>query len=311
MEITIILSSPRSGSSWLSRVVRCIPDHSVFTHNTYTTQFLYSLYPIKSVNPFGDDGIGDPGWLASLLKPWRVRRVRSYIESRAAGKPIVLISPTLSNFLPLLKEAFPDARYVHFQRNPLDTIASMKKFLAKNDCGGFIDRYRAHAYGGRIFAMRSACIHTLHRLRWMRLIHRGYLGVRPGGFQDAARYSLVDFLSWYYTANQRDILDGLADIPASRQVGIHYEKLVEHYDEEVAKLLNFMIGDKEKPEIPHSHDGVRSGAVGRCNELFDDNELELIRSFLRTNAPKSVLQTYRLETPHSVVDEQWIKQETS
>ncbi|EMI17643.1 hypothetical protein RMSM_05412 [Rhodopirellula maiorica SM1] len=310
MEITIILSSPRSGSSWLSRVVRCIPDHSVFTHNTYTTQFLYSLYPMKSVNPFCDDGITRSGLVDSLLKPWRVRRVRSYIESRAAGNPTVLISPTLSNFLPLLKAAFPDARYVHFQRNPLDTIASMKKFLAKNDCGGFIDRYRAHAYGGRIFATRSASIHMLHRLRWMRLIHRGYLGVRPSGFQDAARYSLVDFLSWYYTANQRDILNGLADIPDSRQVAIHYEKLVEHYDDEVAKLLEFMIGDQEKPEIPHSHDGVRSGAVGRSKELFDTSELEQIHSFLLANAPQRVLQSYGIATPLSIDDERWIKQET-
>ncbi len=311
MEITIILSSPRSGSSWLSRVVRSIPDHSVFTHNTYTTQFLYSLYPIKSVNPFSDDGIARPGVVDSLLKPWRVRRVRSYIESRASGNPIVLISPTLSNFLPLLKEAFPEARYVHFQRNPLDTIASMKNFLAKNDCGGFIDRYRAHSYGGRFFAMRSACIHTLHRLRWMRLVHRGYLGVRPGGFQQAARYSLVDFLSWYYTANQRDILAGLADIPESRQVAIHYEKLVESYDDEVAKLLEFMIGDQEKPEIPHSHDGVRSGAVGRSKELFDEAQLEQIRSFLLTNAPQRVLQTYGLATANSTAEQHRITQETS
>ena len=227
MDITIILSSPRSGSSWLSRVVRCIPDHSVFTHNTYTTQFLYSLYPVQSFNPWADDGITKRKLLDPVLDPWRIHRVRSHIFSRAGGNPIVLISPTLSNFLPILKAAFPDARYVHFQRNPLDTIASMKKFLAKNDCGGFMDRYRAHSYGGRFFATRSATIHMLHRLRWLRLAHRGYLGARPGGFQSAAKYSLIEFLSWYYTANQRDIVDGLADIPESRQLNIHYEKLVE------------------------------------------------------------------------------------
>lgn len=311
MEITIILSSPRSGSSWLSRVVRCIPEHSVFTHNTYTTQFLYSLYPLKSLNPFSDDGLAGAGRVESLLQPWRVRRVRSYIESRASGHPIVLISPTLSNFLPLLKAAFPDARYVHFQRNPLDTIASMKKFLAKNDCGGFTARYRAHSYGGRFFALRSASIHMLHRLRWMRLIHPGYLGVRPSGFQDAAQSSLVDFLSWYYSANQRDIIEGLADIPAPRQLDIHYEKLVAGYDEEVAKLLDFMIGDQEKPQTPHSHDGVRKGTIGRCKEMFDDSELELIHSFLLAHAPQRVLQAYGLTTLNSLADTQWIKQETS
>jgi hypothetical protein len=144
----------------------------------------------------------------------------------------------------------------------------------------------------------------------MRLAHRGYLGVRPGGFQDSAKFDLVEFLSWYYTANQRDILDGLADIPESRQISIHYEKLVEEYDDEVAKLLNFMIGDDNKPEIPRSHDGVRKGAVGRRNQFFDDEELQRIRTFLLANAAQRVLQPYALATSDSADDEQLVEQGT-
>lgn len=173
-----------------------------------------------------------------------------------------------------------------------------------------MDRYRAHSYGGRRFAARSATIHMVHRLRWMRLIHPGYLGVRPGGFQDAAKFSLVEFLSWYYTANQRDILNGLEDIPESRQLGIHYEKLVEHYDDEVAKLLTFMIGDDEKPEIPRSHDGVRTGAVGRRNQFFDERELEVIRRFLSDNAPRRVLEPYGLSAQGASQDEELVQQAT-
>jgi hypothetical protein len=259
----------------------------VFTHNTFTTQFLYTLYPFRSGNPWGDDSI-KPSWMDS----WRVGRVRSHIESRADGKPIVLISPTLSNFLPLISKAFPEAQYVHFQRNGFDTVASMKKFMAKNDCGGFWDRYREHSYGGKLFATRGAVIHTAHRLRWMRLIHRGYLGLRPGGFQSATKYSMAEFLAWYYCANQRDIINGLREIPEDRKLNMHYEKLVDEFDTESAKLLQFMTGSDDEYDIPRPHDGVKTGAVGRRSQFFEGEELECIRDFLLANAPQEVLDPY-------------------
>lgn len=285
--VTIILSSPRSGSSWLSRVVRCIPDHSVFTHNTFTTQFLYTLYPLGSANPWGDDSIKP-----SFLDGWRTKRVRSHIESRADGNPIVLISPTLSNFLPILNQAFPEAQYVHFQRNPYDTIASMRKFMAKNDCGGFWDRYREHSYGGKLFATRGAVIHSAHRWRWKRLIHSGYLGLRPGGFQSATKYSMAEFLTWYYCANQRDIIEGLKNIPADRRLDVHYENMVDDFDHQSSRLLQFMTGGNETYDIPRPHDGVRTGAVGRRTQFFDDTELTLVRDFLLDHAPSEVLEPY-------------------
>lgn len=279
-------------------MVRCVPDHSVFTHNTFTTQFLYSLYPLHSVNPWGDDSISP-----SLLDRWRVGRVRSHIESRAGGNPIVLISPTLSNFLPLLSKAFPEAQYVHFQRNAFDTIASMKKFMAKNDCGGFWDRYREHSYGGRLFATRGALIHTVHRLRWMRLKYPGYLGLRPGGFQSATKMSLIEFFAWYYSANQRDIVNGLREIPDDRKLGIHYEQMVENFDDESARLLKFLTGGDAQYDIPRPHDGVKQGTVGRRNQFYDEQELAVIRDFLLANAPPSVLQPYGIVADSSPKDE--------
>ena len=287
VRVTVILSSPRSGSSWLSRVVRCVPNHSVFTHNTFTTQFLYTLYPLRSANPFGDDSIS-----SSWLDGWRVRRIQNHIEARSGGNPIVLISPTISNFLPLITKAFPDANYVHFQRNGFDTIASMKKFMAKNDCGGFWDRYREHSYGGKIFATRGALVHSAHRLRWSRLVHRGYLGLRPGGFQSATKFSMAEFLAWYYCANQRDIINGLADVPNDRKLSMHYEQLVDDFDEQSARLLRFMTGGDETYDIPRPHDGVKTGAVGRRTQFFDDQELDVIRGFLLQHAPQEVLEPY-------------------
>jgi hypothetical protein len=214
-----------------------------------------------------------------------------------------LISPTLANFLPLLSKAFPDARYVHFQRNPLDTIASMKKFQAKNDCGGFRDRYREHSYGGRLYATRSGLIHVAHRFRWRSLVHPGYLGVRPGGFQGAAKLSLVEFLSWYYSANQRDIVNGIAAVPESRKARIHYEHLVNDYDQELSGLLDFVVGGDRAFEIPRSHDGVRTGAVGRRKQFFDDQQLEVIRDYLSRHAPEQVLRPYGLGATGPPTDE--------
>ncbi|NND95735.1 MAG: sulfotransferase [Pirellulaceae bacterium] len=303
MQVTIVLSSPRSGSSWLSRVVRCIPDHCVFTHNTFTTQFLYLLYPFRSANAWGDDGICRRKLTDTLIDPLRIRSMRSHIAKKAAGKPVILLSPTLSNYSPLISRVFPDARYVHFQRNPLDTIASMKKFLAKNDCGGFLDRYREHFYGGRIYATRSGLVHVGHKFRWRNLIHPGYLGVRPTGFQSATKLSLVQFLSWYYSANQRDIVTALAQVPESRQIDMHYEQLVGDYDNSMARLLDFIIGPHRDFETPLSHDGVKQGTIGRRKQTYSAEELKAIRNFIIDHAPEKVLKPYGLDREGSKADD--------
>jgi hypothetical protein len=248
-------------------------------------------------NPWGDDSIS-----TSPLDRWRIGRVRSHLEARANGQPIVLISPTLSNFLSILSKAFPEAQYVHYQRNPFDTVASMKKFMAKNGNGGFWKRYRDHSYGGRIFAMRGALVHTVHRWRWMRLNHHGYLGLRPGGFQAATQLSLAEFLAWYYCANQRDIVAGLKEIPEDLKLHMHYEQMVADFDQESSRLLQFMTRSEQKYDIPRPHDGVRTGAVGRRNDFFDADELDLIREFLLANAPPEVLQPYGISADRSPAD---------
>ena len=302
MRVSVILSSPRSGSSWLSRVVRCIPDHHVFTHNTFTTQFLYLLYPLRSANGWGDDGIDRRAWTDSLLDPLRIRVMRSHIERKAAGKPVILLSPTLSNYLPLISRVFPEANYIHLQRNPLDSIASMKKFLAKNDCGGFWDRYQEHSYGGRVYAARSALVHVAHRFRWRSLIHPGYLGMRPAGFQSASKYSLVEFLSWYYSANQRDIVQALASVAEHQKLNLHYESLVGDYDTSISGMLDFIVGPDRNFDIPRPHDGIKQGTIGKRTKFYDADELDTIRNFLLTHAPEQVLRPYGLDRNGSIDD---------
>jgi len=256
---------------------------------------LYLLHPLRSANGWGDDGIGTPGRIDSIVDPFRVWLVRRHIRARSAGRPVILLSPTLANYLPLITRVFPDAKFVHLQRNPLDTIASMKKFLAKNACGGFWDRYRDHRYGGRLFATRSALVHRSHQFRWRSLIHPGYLGVRPAGFQAAAKRPLAAFLSWYYCANQRDILAGLSGQPASRRRTLHYEQMVSDYPEAIGGLMDFICGSDRQFDTPRPHDGVKSGTVGRRKQYYDEDEIQIIRNFLIDHAPREVLVPYGLD----------------
>ncbi len=260
------------------------------------------LYPLRSANGWGDDGISRRVITDTMIDPMRIRCMRSHIEKKSAGKPVILLSPTLSNYAPLISRVFPDARYVHFQRNPLDTIASMKKFLAKNDCGGFLDRYREHSYGGRVYATRSGLVHMAHKFRWRSLIHPGYLGVRPGGFQAASKLSLVEFLSWYYSANQRDIVAALALVPQARQLDVHYEQLVNEYEPTMSRLLDFVVGPHRNFEIPRPHDGVKQGAIGRRKQLYSDDEIETICNFIIDHAPEKVLKPYGLDRDGSTAE---------
>jgi len=192
---------------------------------------------------------------------------------------VVLISPTLSNYLPLLQRTFPGAKHVLYQRDALDTIASMKGFLARNQ-DGIISRYKRYTYAGRLGACKAVAIHLFHRLRWTRCKSRGYLGARPAGFQKAAGLPLVEFLSWYYTANQRSIQQAMSTLPEDRTLTVHYEDIVTNYRDEIARLLQFIGVDAMPREVPEPRDGVKTSAIGRHKAVFDVAEIRAIRNYL-------------------------------
>ena len=279
-DAVIVVSTPRSGSSWLSRILRAHPELHVYTHNTNSTQILYLLYPTKTFNPFGDDDIENTDGSVSFLKKLRVRMVKAYYRNSDPNRRLVLASPTNVEFLPLLMQVFPNARYVHLKRNHLDVIASFRKFLEYNGQNGFWDRYRKLRHRGHLQAGRTALAHLFHSLRWISLKTPGYVGTRPSGFQKATSLPLLEFLSWYDVRLEEQIERALESVPDDRRHTVTYEGLVLNYEMELRRLLQFMGVNIVREHLQKTSINIRPGGVGRYKKLFNKDELEVVSRYL-------------------------------
>jgi hypothetical protein len=276
----IIVSTPRSGSSWLSRILRAHPGLYVYTHNTNNTQLLYLLYPLKTFNPFGDDTIGDGALSEKLLKSIRVRIVSKYYRSTSPDRKLTLASPTNVGFLPLLMDVFPNAKYVHLKRNPLDVIASFRSFLNDNANADFKKRFKETRYRGLLPASLRSLAHLFHNMRWLRVSGRGYVGTRPPGFQKSAKLPLLEFLTWYYFRLEAQIEEALAQIPADRKYEVTYEGLVTNHEAELKGLVEFMGVDFLEEHLQKTSGGIRTGGVSRHKQHFSEKELDEVRRYV-------------------------------
>jgi hypothetical protein len=286
-ETVVVLSTPRSGSSWLSRILRDHPDLQVYTHNTFHTQMLYMLYPARMLNPFGDDAVERVAASGGVAGAIRARVARRYFARRANGQTIVLASPTTVEFLPLLARVFPAARLVHLRRSPVDVISSFKKFQMANAATGLAARYAKHRHQGAISAVRAAGAHLFHSLRWARVAAPGYIGTRPSGFQAAASMPPVDFLCWYYNRLEEQIEGALASVPESRRFEITYEGLVSRCEEELTGLFDFM-GVRALPEhLARAARGVRPRESSPTTSPLTDDERERVDRFVAERAPRA------------------------
>lgn len=278
---TFIVSAPRSGSSWLSRILRCIPELRVYTHNTLTTQFFYVLYPVRMLNPRGDDFIDGTSIVNEIIDLIRKRILRHYFNTKSRST-VVAVSPTLTNFIPIIKKSFPSSKFVHLRRNVLDNIASMNSYMARNANDSVLDRYRAFRHQGFFPRTFVASAHLFHLFRWRKVQHfNGYLGIRPKNFRSACKLPLLEFLCWYYASIESWTQRSLDSVPGECKMDLFYEDLVANYGNEVAKLLKFIDAKLTSEDVPASPGGIRVGTVGKYKDIFSTEETIQIQNCLK------------------------------
>ena len=172
--VVILVSTPRSGSSWLARLLTEHPQLHVYTHNKLDTHVLYMMYPLKSLNPLGDDYINPDTTWDHFLRPLRKLLLTSLYRMPVSGQTLTISTPTVAAFLPLLNHCFPEAKFVHLQRNPLDRIASFRKFM-ENRAGDFLQEEQYRSRGrlfvwNRSFSSQFSCLAMVtpkaSRLHW-------------------------------------------------------------------------------------------------------------------------------------------------
>jgi hypothetical protein len=117
-------------------------------------------------------------------------------------------------------------------------------------------------------------------MRWGRYNTRGYIGVRPSGFQSVCKLPLNEFLCWYYACLSENILRALARVPKERKFNLVYEELVNDFPTVWRRVMEFIGSNFPEDYIRKTAQDVRTGAIGKFKEVFDDREIaEIIRYF--------------------------------
>lgn len=271
----IVVSSPRSGSSWTARMLRTHPGLQVYTHNLNQSYRLYGLTPMRSVSPWGVDGLlaGQPIGIGER------RRRQAFLNWCFPPSDGTLVpvwsSPTTAGFLRLFAETLPNARFVHLRRDPVAVVASMQRFARRNDETGTAQRWRDRRHRGRKAAVAPVLSHWFHRVRWSRTPISGYLGVRPAGMIEAARSNEeLEFLCWYRQQVENEIEAGLEPVPADRRTTITYESLVENTREALTDLLTFMGAEADSAFLDAAVAGVRAGQASTSLSEADRRRIE-------------------------------------
>jgi len=276
--VAVVLSSPRAGSTWLSRMLKSHPELEVHGQITNDNHRLYLLAPMRSLNPFGEDPLAFEA-AAGPAMPLRVRVLRGMYRNADPGRALVIATPSASAFVPVIEAAYPDARYVHLYRDPMDTVASFRGFMARQSAGAAA-QYRARRRHGRLEAARSVGAHWFHSFRWSRLPQPGYLAMRPHGFREATRLPPLEFLAWYYSAYEHDIRAALAHVPGDRTLKCRYEDLVTAYEPTMTGLLEFMGVAPLSSFIEETAKTVRASSLGKHIETLSPTEAEELRGHL-------------------------------
>lgn len=290
-DIVVIVSTPRSGSSWLARVLRAHPRLKVFTHNTQDNHLLYLLRPLKSLSPFGDDHTDVGSRLDRLFWRTRLRLLKTFFRTTSPDSKLLIATPTAGAFLPLIVDGFPGAKFVHLRRDTLDRVASFRKYMATSAEKTSRQRYKSARHRGRAFAARQVLAHWFHLLRWLRCRHAGYLGPRPGGFREAARLPLTNFLCWYCAQYDKGINEALARVPEERKLVCVYEDLASNYEREITRLMDFIGVETPKEFLEKTSAGIVTNGIGGHKRHFDEREIDDLRGLLADYGESPRLQS--------------------
>ena len=96
-EIIIVLGTPRSGSTWLGNVLKAHPQIVVRKDDTAV---LYLSYPLRTLNPFGEDYTQNPSVLSDSLDQLRARFVLNhYLPNQYLSKKLVFSTTIFPLFI--------------------------------------------------------------------------------------------------------------------------------------------------------------------------------------------------------------------
>jgi hypothetical protein len=275
----VITSTPRSGSTWISRVLTDHPGLQVYSHDRDDMWLLYLLYPLRSASPLHEDAIQTDGLVDRLLGAPRAELVRRFYAGPRDQRLRVFSSPTNAAFLPLFRRVFADAKFVHLRRNPLDVIASFHDFQANNVTANFMRRYRRRRERGWLPAVQAGFAHYFHRLRWLASGQPGYVHFRPPGFFEGRSLVGLEYLTWYYCLLVHWIDSMLSGLPPNHLHHLSYDGMVNDTRRELEAFLGFIGAGLDEAHLQSTIEGIERRK--RKRDHFRPDEVAAIEGWLK------------------------------
>ncbi|MEP7037410.1 MAG: sulfotransferase [Acidobacteriota bacterium] len=280
-KVVIIVSAPRSGSTWVARILRSHPDLDVYTHNTDDNHLLYAISPFQSLNPFGDDYIGSNNVYDNFLLSIKSRYVKRVFKTRDQSKTLTISTPTTATFLPALIKAFPNGKFIHLWRSSFDQVLSFRNFVDASRTKSFRTNFNNYKHHGNLRALRNGLAHCFHRWRWLSFKDGGFLGTRPRGFSAKKRLPTLQFLTWYYAQYNKEIKEALKSIPQNRKYELVFDNLVSDFRDEFTKLMDFFEIPAPPELVEELAAKVHKDAVGKYRSNFTQAEIDNISDWLK------------------------------
>jgi len=101
--------------------------------NMTTTSFFHALYFPRRFTEFVNEGVFFDGCTADEIARW-CRTVRYYYDKLsigAGGARLLIKNPVYTARADLLRQIWPDAKFIHIHRNPYEVFISMRNFYRK------------------------------------------------------------------------------------------------------------------------------------------------------------------------------------
>lgn len=280
--MVVVLSTPRSGSSWTATVLGRHPDLRVYSAAGGDSLAFYLVQPFRSLSPLASDDAGRSRWAAGATA-LKGRLLRRYLRTDEAAVPVVA-SPTAAAFLGPLLSAHPDAKVVRVTRDPLDTVASLHRFLLSRAEDTARHRVQVAREIGTPLPWLRAGAHLFHRLRWSLAGQPGYLGVRPRGFRSGAGSPTLEYVAGYYLDLEAWMAEEIAGLPPSRLHHLRYEDLVLDTEATLRSLCAFIGTPAPAGFLAEACSSVSVAAVGGHRRLLDDDQVRRVRRVLDERA---------------------------